>query len=42
MKVLVDRMYDGKTVVPIIWHPYYSEAENISIFYECDSKNVLD
>ena len=34
MKVIIDEMYSGKVVIPIIWHPYYSEAEELSLFYE--------
>ena len=34
IKTLVDKLYRGEVIVLIIWHPFYSEAEDLSIFYE--------
>ena len=34
VKIWVDKMYSGEEVVPILWHPYYSEAEEIDFYYE--------
>ena len=46
IKVFIDKMYEGAVIVPAIWHPYFAQAEELSIFYECThksySKNIAE
>ena len=41
LKVCVDKIYKGEDIMPILWHPYYTEAEEIDLFYEVSDIKLL-
>ena len=41
LKVCVDKIYKGEDIMPILWHPYYTEAEEIDLFYEVSNIELL-
>ena len=41
LKVCVDKIYKGEDIMPMLWHPYYTEAEEIDLFYEVSNIELL-
>ena len=42
LKVCIDRVYSGVDVVPILWHPYYTEADEVTFSYEVSIKDTYE
>ena len=41
LKVCVDKIYKAEDIMPMLWHPYYTEAEEIDLFYEVSNIELL-
>ena len=42
LRICIDKMYWGEEVVPILWHPYYTNADEFSLFYESFQKDSYE